>query len=50
MNAGIRGKGIGRTLVETFIDWSKLLGYTSSFSTHIWHQCWNEKDIGGSKF
>lgn len=31
VNAGIRGKGIGRTLVETFIDWSKLLGYTSSF-------------------
>lgn len=31
VNAGIRGKGIGRTLVETFIDWSKKLGYTSSF-------------------
>lgn len=29
VNAGIRGKGIGRTLVETFIDWSKRLGFTS---------------------
>ncbi|AHY78883.1 ADI_G0033120.mRNA.1.CDS.1 [Saccharomyces cerevisiae] len=31
VNAGIRGKGIGKTLVETFIEWSKKLGFTSSF-------------------
>lgn len=31
VNAGIRGKGIGRTLVEEFIEWSKRLGYTSSY-------------------
>ncbi|EJS43180.1 spt10p [Saccharomyces arboricola H-6] len=31
VNAGIRGKGIGKTLVEKFIEWSKKLGFTSSF-------------------
>ena len=30
VNAGIRGKGIGRTLVETFVEWSTRLGFTSS--------------------
>lgn len=30
VNAGIRGKGIGRTLVECFLDWAPLLGFTSS--------------------
>ncbi|EDO15323.1 hypothetical protein Kpol_448p11 [Vanderwaltozyma polyspora DSM 70294] len=29
VNAGIRGKGIGKTLVETFVEWSKRLGFTS---------------------
>ncbi|CCF59213.1 hypothetical protein KAFR_0G01790 [Kazachstania africana CBS 2517] len=29
VNAGIRGKGIGKTLVETFVEWSKKLGFTS---------------------
>lgn len=31
VNAGIRGKRIGRTLVETFIEWSKRLGFTSCY-------------------
>ncbi|CCK72343.1 Spt10p KNAG_0J02640 [Huiozyma naganishii CBS 8797] len=31
VNAGIRGKGIGKTLVEEFIEWSPRLGYTSSY-------------------
>lgn len=31
VNAGIRGKRIGRTLVETFIEWSKKLGFTSCY-------------------
>ncbi|CCK73596.1 Spt10p NDAI_0G06130 [Naumovozyma dairenensis CBS 421] len=30
VNAGIRGKGIGKTLVETFVEWAQRLGYTSS--------------------
>ncbi|SCU87690.1 LADA_0E05556g1_1 [Lachancea dasiensis] len=30
VNAGIRGKGIGRTLVEVFLNWSPQLGFTSS--------------------
>ena len=29
VNAGIRGKGIGKTLVESFVEWSKRLGFTS---------------------
>ncbi|AET39981.1 Spt10p Ecym_5212 [Eremothecium cymbalariae DBVPG len=29
VNAGIRGKGIGRTLVERFLDWAPQLGFTS---------------------
>lgn len=29
VNAGIRGKGIGKTLMETFVEWSKKLGFTS---------------------
>ena len=29
VNAGIRGKGIGKTLSEIFIEWSKKLGFTS---------------------
>lgn len=29
VNAGIRGKGIGKTLVETFVEWSQRLGFTS---------------------
>lgn len=31
VNAGIRGKRIGRTLMETFIEWSKRLGFTSCY-------------------
>ncbi|QLG74734.1 hypothetical protein HG535_0H00590 [Zygotorulaspora mrakii] len=31
VNAGIRGKRIGRTLVETFIEWSQRLGFTSCY-------------------
>lgn len=31
VNAGIRGKRIGRTLVETFVEWAKRLGFTSSY-------------------
>lgn len=31
VNAGIRGKGIGRTLVECFLDWAPQLGFTSSY-------------------
>ncbi|SCU99778.1 LAME_0G05424g1_1 [Lachancea meyersii CBS 8951] len=30
VNAGIRGKGIGRTLVECFLNWAPQLGFTSS--------------------
>lgn len=30
VNAGIRGKGIGRTLVECFLEWAPRLGFTSS--------------------
>lgn len=30
VNAGIRGKGIGHTLVECFLDWAPRLGFTSS--------------------
>lgn len=30
VNAGIRGKGIGRTLAECYLDWAPKLGYTSS--------------------
>ncbi|AMD19120.1 HBR219Wp [Eremothecium sinecaudum] len=29
VNAGIRGKGIGRTLVESFLGWAPQLGFTS---------------------
>ncbi len=29
VNAGIRGKGIGRTLAECFLNWAPRLGYTS---------------------
>lgn len=29
VNAGIRGKGIGRTLVESFLEWAPQLGFTS---------------------
>ncbi|AGO14264.1 AaceriAFL215Cp [[Ashbya] aceris (nom. inval.)] len=29
VNAGIRGKGIGRTLVERFLEWAPQLGFTS---------------------
>ncbi|CCE61987.1 hypothetical protein TPHA_0B03150 [Tetrapisispora phaffii CBS 4417] len=31
VNAGIRGKGIGKTLVETFNEWAKRLGFTSCY-------------------
>ncbi|KAH3680584.1 hypothetical protein WICPIJ_008203 [Wickerhamomyces pijperi] len=30
VNAGIRGKGIGRTLTECYLDWAPKLGYTSA--------------------
>ncbi|SCV01874.1 LAMI_0G14312g1_1 [Lachancea mirantina] len=30
VNAGIRGKGIGRTLLECFLDWCPKLGFTSA--------------------
>lgn len=30
VNAGIRGQGIGRTLVESYIEWAPKLGYTYS--------------------
>lgn len=30
VNAGIRGKGIGRTMVECYLDWAQRLGYTFS--------------------
>lgn len=30
VNAGIRGKGIGRTLAECYLDWTPKLGYTYS--------------------
>lgn len=30
VNAGIRGKGIGRTLAECFLEWAPRLGYTYS--------------------
>ncbi|KAM3161641.1 N-acetyltransferase domain-containing protein [Lachancea thermotolerans] len=30
VNAGIRGKGIGRTLVECFLSWAPQMGFTSS--------------------
>lgn len=29
VNAGIRGKGIGKTLVETFVEWAQKIGFTS---------------------
>lgn len=40
VNAGIRGKGIGRTLAECYIDWAPKLGYSYSvfnlvFDTNI---------------
>ena len=31
VNAGIRGKGIGKTLVETFLEWATHLGFTSAY-------------------
>lgn len=30
VNAGIRGKGIGKTLTECFLDWAPKLGFTSA--------------------
>lgn len=40
VNAGIRGKGIGRTLMECYLDWAPKIGYTYSvfnlvFDTNI---------------
>lgn len=31
VNAGIRGKGIGKTLAETFLEWATHLGFTSAY-------------------
>lgn len=31
VNAGIRGKGIGKTLVDTFLEWATHLGFTSAY-------------------
>lgn len=44
VNAGIRGKGIGRTLVECYLDWAPRLGYTTTvfdlvFETNVGIRC-----------
>lgn len=44
VNAGIRGKGIGRTLVECFLDWAPKLGYTSSIFNLVF-----EPNVGARK-
>ena len=31
VNAGIRGKGIGKALADTFLEWAKGLGFTSAY-------------------
>ncbi|CAL9736187.1 protein Spt10p [Monosporozyma servazzii] len=31
VNAGIRGKGIGKALADTFLEWAKVLGFTSAY-------------------
>jgi GNAT superfamily N-acetyltransferase len=44
VNAGIRGKGIGKTLVECFLDWAPKLGYTSSIFNLVF-----EPNVGARK-
>ncbi|ODV95473.1 hypothetical protein PACTADRAFT_42894, partial [Pachysolen tannophilus NRRL Y-2460] len=58
VNAGIRGKGIGRTLAECYLEWAPRLGYTYSVfnlvfetndaSRRIWESL-NFKKIGKIK-
>lgn len=44
VNAGIRGKGIGKTLVECFLDWAPKLGYTSCIFNLVF-----EPNVGARK-
>lgn len=44
VNAGIRGKGIGRTLVDCYLDWAPKLGYTSSMFNLVF-----ESNVGARK-
>ncbi|KAH3675585.1 hypothetical protein WICMUC_002674 [Wickerhamomyces mucosus] len=44
VNAGIRGKGIGKTLTECYLDWAPKLGYTSTIFNLIY-----ESNVGARR-